>query len=347
MCVGATSTESSASSGTSAAETTGADSTTNGETSLDSSTSAEAGSSESGGAVDLDDWTKRREIILDNPNGALDDFQVPITLPWSDALAPDLSDLRFTDASGTELLAHHVESFVAPVDADVWVRVPAIAGMTQTSIYAWYGNPAASSIDDPEATFDFWEPFDGAALDGAAWVGNGDYEVAGGTLTVSIGSVYSTVPLADQPGTTAEVRMLLVDEMSGNSMFPTGLTLRPAQGALAGNPHAFIAWPPAWQVGDGDTQHEGNLNIPGWGYDEYVTARISMAAGTTVLEIDMPGATVSDDFWFDDDFYVILGSVLGADAGADDLYMIEYDWVRTRRFALAPIDVTFGPEEDV
>jgi hypothetical protein len=87
----------------------------------------------------------------------------------SGELAPDCRDLRIAMApTCTATLAH----WVAPHTCDtattqVWIRVPALAAGESVRFAVYGGQPSATSSDAPEATFDFYEGFDGPALSDA------------------------------------------------------------------------------------------------------------------------------------------------------------------------------------
>ncbi len=67
------------------------------------------------------------------------------------------ADLRFTDSAGTNELNYEIETWTNGGTSYVWVQVPQLAD-TNTSIYAWYGNAAATA---PAYT-----------TNGATWDGN-------------------------------------------------------------------------------------------------------------------------------------------------------------------------------
>ena len=319
------------------------------------STYDESSSSESGGAVDLGEWSKRRAVLIDNPNDApLDDHEIALFLDWDEDMNADLSDLRFTDDTVTEVLPHWLEDSVAPVSFVVWVRVPHVPANDVGAIYMYYGNAAASDVSDPAATFHFWDDFDGNDID-ATWAADGDYEVAGGTLTVSSGSVYSVAPVTEAPGWVLEARMRWPNTDTNENQ--TGLTLGNFQGSSPGITHVGMHVGVGQPLGvdasiDGVSVFGQNNVFPaldlmqfGWlrvgtGPD---TARFGWThnAPTQLWDIDHHG----DEF--DDDLYVWLGGANGHGIGASDpVYDVEYDTVLVRRFELSPPEGALGVEED-
>jgi hypothetical protein len=72
----------------------------------------------------------------------------------------DFGDLRFTSA-GDSPLDYWIEAKTDDSLATVWVEVDAIAASDDTVIYMYYGNPAASSASNGDATFEFFDDFGG------------------------------------------------------------------------------------------------------------------------------------------------------------------------------------------
>ena len=65
-----------------------------------------------------------------------------------------MEDLRFFDASGTQMLAHEIEVWNESGDSYVWVKVPVIDGNSAAdSITMVYGNPDAADGQDPEGVW--------------------------------------------------------------------------------------------------------------------------------------------------------------------------------------------------
>jgi len=82
----------------------------------------------------------------------------------------NFSDVRFTEDDGTSLLDHWLEKgSLQPGDQTVfWVEFDSIS-TAGTDFYVYYGNPSASSASDGEATWDFFDDFEGTVIDTAKW----------------------------------------------------------------------------------------------------------------------------------------------------------------------------------
>lgn len=107
-------------------------------------------------------WRHRREVSISAPCGQeASDYQVQITLDsgfdFSKALS-DGGDLRVTAADGTTELPFWIETWdAAAQQAVIWVQVPSIP-TAGTTIYLYYGNAAATTASNGQAT---WVAYDG------------------------------------------------------------------------------------------------------------------------------------------------------------------------------------------
>ena len=318
-----------------------------------SQTNASASESSSGGEssttgepVDLDGWAKRRPVFVDNAfDEELSDIEVFAVLDWDADFAPDLADLRFTNAAGTELLPYWIESFVAPTSASVWVRVPQVPARESVTIQLWYDNPNAVDASDPYATFHGFHDFAGNDLDPDAWIGTGTYQVANGVLTVQTGSVYSTEPLVSMPGFALEASMLW--ETQGDSV--TGIRLASSQ--MSGVPLIGVHRTGLGMYGSGRDFMDEPL-IPTQLLDisavlnQWRYVGIGMSDDITRF---MTNHVNDDDFMvtIPSDYYAILGYGTGSGAGEQNCDNTRYDHVLVRRFARFPPTTFAGAEEDV
>jgi hypothetical protein len=111
----------------------------------------------------LPGWSYRRPISL-SPATPVADYQVLVTLTTSTMGNPyanikaDGSDIRFTGSDGAALQDYWVESWDNTGTSQIWVEVTASGTST---IYMYYGNAAAGSTSDGDATFDFFDDFNG------------------------------------------------------------------------------------------------------------------------------------------------------------------------------------------
>ena len=99
------------------------------------------------------DWRYRMQITFDgyDRDETLVDFPALVVLNTNcenfaySQFNPGIpADLRFANSNLTALLYHEVEEWNTNGDSTVWVRVPELRG-TNTHIWAYWGNPAASN----------------------------------------------------------------------------------------------------------------------------------------------------------------------------------------------------------
>jgi hypothetical protein len=106
-------------------------------------------------------WDFRKEITIDADKvaGNLADFPVLVGLTTDADLAAkaqdDGDDILFAAADGTTKLSHEIEYFNdATGQLVAWVKVPALSDTTDTVIFMYYGNAAASNQED---TVNVWD----------------------------------------------------------------------------------------------------------------------------------------------------------------------------------------------
>lgn len=141
-------------------------------------------------------WTKRKQITVINSNpDSLAGYQVKIDVNYDSDMKPDFSDLRFINEDGATSLPYWIESYVPSTSATIWVRVPYVAGTGSSTVFMYYGNPAATSLSNGRATFELFDDFESGygtgwtvkatmpsppKADGSAAVYNGKLYVFGG-----------------------------------------------------------------------------------------------------------------------------------------------------------------------
>jgi hypothetical protein len=175
----------------------------------------------------LSDWSYRRAVDL-SPATAIADYQVLVTLttgimgsPYANVQA-DGSDIRFTASDETTLQDYWVESWDNSGTSRIWVEVTAPGTST---LYMYYGNAAASSAIDGDATFDFFDDFSDGTLDkwkyltGASVVTDNTQPSQFGTYAMDLNGTNhvkcNTAPMQD-----AGIRVLMKDLGTGSSGSP-------------------------------------------------------------------------------------------------------------------------------
>ncbi len=140
-------------------------------------------------------WNPQRKAITINTTSATPaNYQVKLTIPFSQEMNLDFSGLRFvTKANPPVSLDYWIESFTPGVTADIWVRLAdAINTSSSDYIYMHYGNPNLASISNITNTFiriigsDIDQPVKGAwTLDGNVIDTSGNNN--NGTLSGGVG----------------------------------------------------------------------------------------------------------------------------------------------------------------
>jgi hypothetical protein len=128
-------------------------------------------------------WSCRAPVTISNPGSGLTDYQVRVDVNYDADMQPDFDDIRFVDSDDSTELSHWRESYNASTSAIFWVKVPSIPSGDKT-IYMYYGNDAASSASDGDATFAFFDDFPGTTLDASKWQSAGTITVAGSEVHI-------------------------------------------------------------------------------------------------------------------------------------------------------------------
>ena len=118
----------------------------------------------------LYDWLYRRPVTVVSPcPGVEEEYQILVTLGAGFDFAKargDAGDIRLTDADGTTLIPYWIEDWdVVGASGALWARIPAVSA-DDTLVYLYYGNAAAVSAADPDATFDVYDGFEDYTLGG-------------------------------------------------------------------------------------------------------------------------------------------------------------------------------------
>ncbi len=188
-------------------------------------------------------WAYRVPITITNTYGStLSNYQVKTVmntaaLVTAGKMNADCSDLRITASNGTTALPYWVETGTNGCNTAataVWVKVPSIP-TSGVSLYAYYGNGLATTTEDGNQTFDFFDDFSDTTLDSAKWTssaGAAGYTVSGGILTVLTGSIYSKAPVtASVQNEQFEMR----NAWGSVYVYYSGLTLSETSAVAGGN----------------------------------------------------------------------------------------------------------------
>jgi len=115
----------------------------------------------------------------------------------------DFGDIRFTKSDGVTELDYWMEEYTSGDQATFWVEVDSIpASPDKATIYIYYGKSDATTTSNGEATFLFFDDFEGSTLsDEWTWqqlAGSGSYTIQNSELWISgdadgaVVGIYST-----------------------------------------------------------------------------------------------------------------------------------------------------------
>jgi len=135
-------------------------------------------------------WNYRVPVDISNTAGNLTDYQIKITYDFSEEYSNGniqqyCQDIRFTYynyTSGNQTeIPYWIEecNLSANGNAIIWVKVPFLENNTSTRIYMYYGNSTVNSKSNGDATFEFFDDFNGVSLNATKWTHvQGSYSVS-------------------------------------------------------------------------------------------------------------------------------------------------------------------------
>ena len=98
----------------------------------------------------------------------------------------DFGDVRFAGSDGVTLLDYWIEEQVDGDHATFWVEIADDLSSASATIYMYYGNTSATTTSNGDATFVFFDDFDGGSLDLGKWVvRQGDVSVVSSELVLT------------------------------------------------------------------------------------------------------------------------------------------------------------------
>ena len=114
----------------------------------------------------LGGWSRRQALAVSNFSAECQVLLDLSTINW-DSVASDGADIRVTDSDGTTLLSIYLEEFdYGAQTGKLWIKLPATYS---GDLYLYTGNPSATSASDADAVFEFFDDFEGTAVDSDKW----------------------------------------------------------------------------------------------------------------------------------------------------------------------------------
>ncbi len=164
----------------------------------------------------------RRTILVQNTNSVdLTDYQVLIPFDMENSrVCPDGRDVRFpwrtddTPCYSVELLNYWINpDALGRTNTELWVKVPLLRANQTAELTMEYGDLEATPMADGEATFVFFDDFEGSSIDSQKWnIVNGmGWSISGGRLrgTNTSGYLASKAGWLDSFMDTVEVKTAL------------------------------------------------------------------------------------------------------------------------------------------
>lgn len=288
-------------------------------------------------------------VVINNPGSALSNYQVKLTVNTSTLIGASKmlssgNDIRFTDASCNNL-SYWIESGINTATTVIWVKASSLpAG--NTTIYMYYGYSSATAGSDGDATFDFFDDFNGSSVNTSKWntykSSSASVTVSGGSATFSNSTAGADVILRTVNSYTNPI--VLESNITNNNSYGGGMSLLPngtftggvtlekysgytaALTSLAsGNSYNF-------SVGYANSYSytNGIWSILWTGTNSATMATPSYSntwvVGTTVPSSVQPAIGLPAIYW------------IGATAS------FSADWIRLRKYAASVPTVSFGTE---
>ncbi len=152
----------------------------------------------------LTNYRFRIPISINNPNGALNNFQVRVVMNTQALIAAgkmriDGGDIRFTNGGGTNLSYWFDPATLNTTSTEYWVKVDNLVAGANT-IYVFYGNATVPTGASGDATFELFDEFLGSALDLTKWSRCGsitNVTLSSGTINLSSTGI---APSSDRDG---------------------------------------------------------------------------------------------------------------------------------------------------
>jgi hypothetical protein len=297
-----------------------------------------------GDVVDLADWTKKRDIIIENQlQTPLDDYQTLLVIDYDDDMQIDFEDLRFTNEADDTLLPFWVETATVLVEAKVFVRIPHLPDGDITTIHMYYGNPNATSASDGPATFDFFDDFEGPNLDDVKWTATGIHSLEFGYLAIESGAIYTNDFAFEDFG-----RIEMRARWHQGDPSDSGLMIGRGQGYMGNLGRLSLTFfGNMYAAADEGGNMLFNVSIGLASQDNWYDPSIVVADGQlvyyrhrlsngNVFDVDYPGS-----------FFVALGHPYGKDAQQQNIIDVDIDWVLRRGYASVEPNYVFGGEQNI
>jgi hypothetical protein len=323
------------------------------------------------------DFKFRREITIDNTSNSNDltDYQILVTLDTASLISAgkmrsDCGDIRFFDTDKSTLLNYWIEGPINSSNTRIWVKVTNIPANSKKIIYLCYGNLYATSLSNGDATFDFFDDFEGTSLNTSKWIVLGSYNASVSvsnsifkiTISSTSGGYYQirsniiipfgvVIEARVNAGGTTGCRGLMPAYSTGTGVirYDTGVSYGSyyAGAYLSNGADNYSGWSFGVRTADGSSTLATKSNFYGSGFNVWLKNRLivtqsyqqafiyddnwNLLASSSSSTNTLPSAT----------YYVDLGNMWYSAGGT---YSFQYDWIRVRKYTSPEPTVTIGTE---
>jgi hypothetical protein len=304
--------------------------------------------------LSLSQWKYKKAITINNTSNsnALTDYQVPISLDTASLISAgkmrsDGGDIRFAD--GATLLNYWVESGINTTSTTIWVKVPSIPASSSKTIYVYYGNPSATSQSNGDATFDFFDDFEGTSLNTSKWAlqksAGGSISISNGNITFSVSgtSDYVWIHSINSFAYPVWQEAKVVSMPSGTPTYRQGLSTGTN---LRSNGNYYNSYSIDWCYGGNSFRIVGDDSSIGWavtqvssGFNTGIWKFSWVSTGSQIGTDSKNSLTSSDTKVSIANYYAYFG-IAATYAGS-----VVVDWVRIRKYTSPEPTTSIGAEE--
>jgi hypothetical protein len=310
--------------------------------------------------MSMQQWKYKRSIVISNKEDkTLSDYQVSFTFSADSLIAEgklnsDLSDIRITSSDGITPLCFWIDRETNNSTTMV-AKIPRLAPNSEETIFMFYGNYSAQTVEDPDCTFMLHDDFNGHIVDGNKWqtMGKQMPAVADGKIIFEAENTNQMILTKDSYERPVIVEMKILNA-SGSTISFSEL-VRSEYGWIGGysldlnqkaNSVQIDLLEPsncgAYAVSGIHSAPEPANEIKGIWSLSWITDREIMA--------HWPGGHIDRGNIFNSAGQIKVGmGVLACNTGKDESGKLEVDWIRIRKYTSVVPDVLLGNEirEDV
>ncbi|ABQ24786.1 Fibronectin, type III domain protein [Geotalea uraniireducens Rf4] len=298
-------------------------------------------------------WDNAGGSLYSDVKSATTTVKDPSAIAATAAFGTSCNDIRLTDSDGSTSLSQWVQQLQCNTTGTrVWPKVPTIPVGDKT-IYLYYGNSSAPSVDNGDTTFEFFDDFSGKKADGSPlsppyidpdkWTVNDltGFSVSGGYLhgTNTTGRLTSKFLLSADKLMTLKAKTTssatggqIIGGVYLSATDHLGFLNRPADGGyqLNGSQVLSVATPaPAHNLGYTlNYTSPSTVNMQAYDWD----------TGAWYLSPLTVSATIAGK-------PVVLGRQYVTDGANGQAYLTDWDWVLVRKVANPAPTAALGQKE--